>query len=43
MKFSTGRLTIGGDNKVPAGTYFYIIHFNDGTEKPRNGWVYVNY
>ena len=41
--FSTGRMTIEKNNKVPVGTYYYIIRFNDGERKPVTGWVYVNY
>jgi len=42
--YSSGRLTIKKDNtKVPVGTYYYIIYPNDENEKPRTGWVYVNY
>ena len=42
--YSEGRLTLRKDDKrVPVGTYFYIIYFNDGERKPQTGWVYVNY
>jgi len=41
--FSNGKLTINKREKVPAGTYFYIIYFNKDGVKPISGWVYVNY
>ncbi len=42
--FSTGSRTIGKGNKVPVGTYFYIINFNNTARTPsKSGWVYVNY
>nr|MBS9767168.1 gliding motility-associated C-terminal domain-containing protein [Flavobacteriaceae bacterium] len=41
--YSNGRWNIGGNHKVPVGTYFYIIDFNDGSTKSKQGWVYVNY
>jgi len=41
--FSEGRLTIKDDEKVPVGTYYYIIYFNQDNRKPQTGWVYVNY
>lgn len=37
---STGRLNVSGDT-VPAGTYFYTIHFNNNERKPQTGWVYL--
>ena len=40
--FSSGRMTINGTNKVPTGTYYYVINFNDNTKKPESGWVYLN-
>ncbi|WP_179352646.1 gliding motility-associated C-terminal domain-containing protein [Winogradskyella vidalii] len=30
-------------NKVPIGTYYYILNLNDPNYKPFVGWVYVNY
>ncbi|WP_298767229.1 gliding motility-associated C-terminal domain-containing protein, partial [uncultured Polaribacter sp.] len=40
--YSTGRLTLNDSKPVPAGTYYYIINFNDGTREPLVGWVYLN-
>ena len=41
--FSTGSRTIKKGQKVPVGTYFYVIEFNEGGRGPEKGWVYVNY
>jgi len=30
-------------NRVPVGTYFYILNLNDPNYEPFMGWVYVNY
>jgi hypothetical protein len=38
---STNGWTVGGD-KLPAGTYFYILYFNDGTKEPKAGSVFLN-
>lgn len=40
---STGNMTLSKGELVPAGTYFYLIHYNDGNSAPVKGWVYVNY
>ena len=32
-----------GDNLLPVGTYFYVLHLNVQNSKPRSGWVYMNY
>ena len=40
---SNGRATIKSSNKLPTGTYFYIIKFgNDNTNNTRKGWIYIN-
>lgn len=40
---SNGRLTVLKDNKLPVGTYFYILHFgNDSLDRELKGWVYIN-
>jgi hypothetical protein len=41
--FSSGTRTINKGEKVPVGTYFYVIEFNQDRIPPRTGWVYVNY
>ncbi|NOQ91400.1 MAG: T9SS type B sorting domain-containing protein, partial [Flavobacteriaceae bacterium] len=40
---STGNMTLSKGELVPAGTYFYLIEYNDGSKSPNKGWVYVNY
>lgn len=35
--------TSNNSNKLPVGSYLYIINFNDMTQKPIKGWVYLNY
>jgi len=35
---------IGGrDNKVPVGTYYYVLNLKDPNYDTLSGWVYVNY
>jgi len=41
--FSQGRMTIKEGEKVPVGTYYYIIYFDEDNRNPQTGWVYVNY
>jgi mucin-2 len=31
-----------GDSTVPVGVYFYILEFNDGTTKPKQGRLYLS-
>jgi gliding motility-associated-like protein/uncharacterized repeat protein (TIGR01451 family) len=42
--FSKGRITIGANNKLPLGTYFYVINF--GKDNPGkssySGYLYLN-
>jgi len=38
---STNNLQVGND-KLPAGTYFYILYFNDGGEEPVTGSIFLN-
>ncbi|MDF4201878.1 gliding motility-associated C-terminal domain-containing protein [Maribacter sp. SA7] len=37
---SMGRATISAPEKLPVGTYFYLIDFGDGSE-PKTGWLYI--
>jgi len=41
--FSTGSRTINKGERVPVGTYFYVIEFNQERKAPISGWVYINY
>lgn len=36
-----GGLKMGNQN-VPAGVYFYVLEFNDGIKKPKQGRVYLS-
>lgn len=41
---SEGRVTVAPDNKLPVGTYFYIIAYEDasGTMRQISGYIYIN-
>ncbi len=41
---STGRVTVDQDNKLPTGTYFYIIDYMMETRgmQQRSGYIYIN-
>ncbi|WP_420601218.1 Ig-like domain-containing protein [Flagellimonas sp.] len=41
---SEGRVTVDKDNKLPVGTYFYIIDYEDpnGNMKQISGYLYIN-
>ena len=41
--YSSGNMTLNKGERVPVGTYFYLIDFNDGNKTPAKGWVYINY
>ncbi|MDO5968490.1 gliding motility-associated C-terminal domain-containing protein, partial [Flavivirga aquimarina] len=38
---SNGRSTINGTEKLPVGTYYYVLDLADGS-KPKVGWLYIN-
>ncbi|TBN18487.1 gliding motility-associated C-terminal domain-containing protein, partial [Hyunsoonleella pacifica] len=38
---SNGRATINANEKLPPGTYYYILDYGDGSE-PKVGWLYIN-
>ncbi|PCI01327.1 MAG: hypothetical protein COB81_07300, partial [Flavobacteriaceae bacterium] len=40
--YSSGRMTIQGTEKVPVGTYFYVLKYNDGKTEDATGWIYLN-
>ena len=35
--------SLKGNNLLPVGTYFYVLHLNYRNLKPKTGWVYLNY
>ncbi len=41
---STGRVTVQVDNKLPVGTYFYILDYQDenGNGQSQSGYIYLN-
>ncbi len=41
---SEGRVTIDQNNKLPVGTYFYILDYQDntGNSKSLSGYIYIN-
>jgi hypothetical protein len=41
---SEGRVTVQVDNKLPVGTYFYILDYEDatGNTKSLSGYLYLN-
>nr|WP_322932032.1 gliding motility-associated C-terminal domain-containing protein [Arenibacter sp. GZD-96] len=41
---SNGRVTVDKDNKLPVGTYFYILDYKDtvGNSKSLTGYIYIN-
>jgi gliding motility-associated-like protein len=41
---SQGRVTVDRENKLPVGTYFYVIDYEDqnGTMKQLTGYIYIN-
>ncbi len=41
--YSEGRMTIGKDNKLPSGTYYYTIEFSEnGIGRSKAGYFYIN-
>ncbi|PCJ90689.1 MAG: hypothetical protein COA50_17035 [Flavobacteriaceae bacterium] len=41
---SEGRITVNQDNKLPVGTYFYVLDYGDatGNMKTLSGYIYIN-
>ncbi|UPQ78198.1 gliding motility-associated C-terminal domain-containing protein [Flavobacterium azooxidireducens] len=43
--YSEGRVTVGQNEKLPSGTYFYILNFLDetgGSKTKKSGYLYLN-
>lgn len=41
--YSDGRTTVNRGDKLPTGTYFYILRYNNGkTGKEKSGYLYIN-
>jgi len=40
--FSNGRMTIQKSNRLPVGTYYYLLYFNKDNKRPQTGWIYLN-
>ncbi|WP_404981557.1 Ig-like domain-containing protein [Capnocytophaga granulosa] len=43
--YSNGRATISADSKLPQGTYYYILEYQDTAEQThtKKGWLYLKY
>jgi len=40
--FSNGRMTIQKSDRLPVGTYYYLLYFNKDNKRPQTGWIYLN-
>ena len=38
---SNGRSVYNQSDKLPVGTYYYVLNLGDGS-KPKTGWLYIN-
>ena len=43
--YSNGRATMNAGSKLPQGTYYYILEYQDTAEQPHTekGWLYLKY
>ncbi|MEO0528187.1 MAG: gliding motility-associated C-terminal domain-containing protein, partial [Bacteroidota bacterium] len=39
---STGRATLNADEKLPVGTYYYLLELGDGATPTKTGWLYIS-
>jgi len=39
---SMNRATISESEKLPVGTYYYILSLGDNTSTPKSGWLYIS-
>lgn len=39
---SVNRSTIGASEKLPVGTYYYILEPGDGNAQAKSGWLYIS-
>lgn len=39
---SNGRATLYKEDRLPVGTYYYTVEFNDGVQSLKSGWLYIN-
>jgi len=38
---SEGRATANAEQKLPIGTYYYILLLNENQKEPKTGWLYI--
>ncbi|MFS4492747.1 HYR domain-containing protein [Maribacter sp. 2308TA10-17] len=39
---SMGRVTTGGSQKLPVGTYYYTLQLGESQTPPKSGWLYIS-
>mgnify|MGYP000394657623 CR=1 FL=1 len=39
---SSGRVTIGQSEKLPVGTYYYLLTLGEDNNEPKSGWLYIS-
>ncbi|WP_430907143.1 gliding motility-associated C-terminal domain-containing protein [Maribacter sp. 2-571] len=39
---SMGRATIATEERLPVGTYYYLLDLGNGEATPRTGWLYIS-
>lgn len=38
---SEGRATTNAEEKLPVGTYYYLLDPGDGSTQPKTRWLYI--